>query len=76
MTLAKRDVLSVEATNEVRQEFPEIVATGDIGSHFQRHHRYPGTHPLAARRFFAFPAAARGREVGVGVGAAECGFLR
>jgi hypothetical protein len=24
MTLAKRDVLSVEATNEVRQEFPEI----------------------------------------------------
>jgi hypothetical protein len=36
------------------------VATGDVGSHFQRHHRYPGTHPLAARRFFAFPAAARG----------------
>jgi hypothetical protein len=24
-----------------------IVATGDVGAHFHRHHRYPGTHPLA-----------------------------
>ncbi len=23
------------------------VATGDVGAHFHRHHRYPGTHPLA-----------------------------
>jgi hypothetical protein len=36
------------------------VATGDGGSHFQRHHRYLGTHPLTSTRFFALAARARG----------------
>ena len=29
------------------------VATGDVGSHYHRNHRYPGSHPLARGRFFA-----------------------
>jgi len=29
------------------------VAGGVSGSHFQRDHRYPGTHPLISARFFA-----------------------
>jgi type II secretory pathway predicted ATPase ExeA len=37
------------------------VTAGHRGSHFQRDRRYPGTHPLARRRFFALPATARGR---------------
>ena len=37
------------------------VATGDGGSHFQRHHRYPGTHPLTRARFFALAGRAGGR---------------
>jgi hypothetical protein len=32
---------------------PIAVATGDVGSHYHRNHRYPGTHPLGRRRFFA-----------------------
>jgi hypothetical protein len=38
-----------------------VVTAGLAGYHFQRHRRYPGTRPLARRRFFALPAAARGR---------------
>jgi len=41
------------------------VAAGDVGSHYHRNHRYPGTHPLARRRFFAmsYRAAMRTRVV-------------
>ena len=31
----------------------EMVATGLVGSHFHRNHRYPGTRPVEAERFFA-----------------------
>jgi hypothetical protein len=37
------------------------VTAGLGGSHYQRDRRYPGTHPLISRRFFALPAGARGR---------------
>ena len=33
------------------------VTAGEGGSHFQRHHRYPGTHPVARRRYSAVPLA-------------------
>jgi hypothetical protein len=39
----------------------EGVAAGDRGSHFQRHHRYPGTHPLTRRRFLALASRDAGR---------------
>jgi len=44
-----------------RLVYQAVVTTGLGGSHYQRDHRYPGTHPLVRRRFFALPAAARGR---------------
>ncbi len=37
------------------------VAAGDLGSHFQRDRRCPGTHPLARRRFFALASRDAGR---------------
>jgi hypothetical protein len=37
------------------------VATGDVGSHFQRDRRCPGTHPLTRRRFFALASRDAGR---------------
>jgi hypothetical protein len=40
---------------------PSPVAAGDVGSHFQRHHRYPGTHPLTRRRFLALASRDAGR---------------
>jgi hypothetical protein len=38
------------------------VATGDVGSHFQRDHRYPGTRALVCGRRSA-PPTARGTRV-------------
>ena len=35
------------------------VASGQRGSHFHQYHRGPGTHPVARRRIFALPVAAR-----------------
>src|SRR5580658_9369720 len=50
------------------------VAAGDVGSHYQRDHRYPGTQALAARRFLAFPCRVARREGEVARrGGAECG---
>lgn len=44
------------------------VTSGVGGSHYQRHHRYPGTRPLARRRYFTVPheygwSARRGRQL-------------
>jgi hypothetical protein len=36
------------------------VATGLVGSHFHRNHRYPGPRPVEAERFFALLAGWRG----------------
>jgi hypothetical protein len=41
----------------VEHLFMWSVADGDRGSHYQRYHRYPGTHPLASRRGSAMPPA-------------------
>jgi hypothetical protein len=55
---------TVDETSDVAghpEDVGETVTTGLGGSPYQRDHRYPGTHPLVRRRFFALPAAARGR---------------
>jgi hypothetical protein len=49
------------------------VATGGVGAHFQRHHRYPGTHPLARGRRSASPSRRRTRVGPSARGAPECG---
>src|ERR1700691_3140005 len=50
------------------------VAAGDVGSHYQRDHRYPGTQALAPRRFLAFRCRVARREGEVARrGGAECG---
>jgi hypothetical protein len=45
------------------EEPPELegVTAGQGGYQDRRDRRYPGTHPLVRRRFFALPAAGRGR---------------
>jgi hypothetical protein len=40
------------------------VTAGREGSHYQRHHRYPGTPPLTRRRFFALRSRGAGRAKG------------
>jgi hypothetical protein len=75
-----RWVLSLRFGLEVRVA-GRSVTTGLGGSQNQRHHRYPGAHPLIARRFFAFSCRsprrawtrAHSRRGGLGVLSGEGG---
>jgi len=54
LTLNRHGIVKVETSHQVAAALrPLAVAGGVSGSHFQRDHRYPGTHPLISARFFA-----------------------
>jgi hypothetical protein len=57
--LSKRRFARVAAKKVGSERSWAIVASGQRGSHFHQYHRGPGAHPVARRRFFALPVAAR-----------------
>jgi hypothetical protein len=55
----KVTVLSVLSNAVLVWNTVRIVATGERGYQIHRRHRYPGTHPVARRRFFALTVPRR-----------------